>query len=89
MSDRPPSLPYRWDFVESPDMLHRWHSVRTDGATRVSDSFASLELAKADAIRLGFDPDTETWTVTAGGRTTHFRPGRIAVNLPSDEAPPE
>ena len=95
MSDRlapfrvaaPLSVQHRWDFIESSNRLHKWRNVGAAGETYASESFLSLELA-ADAIQRGFNPDTDYWTVTAGGRTTHFRPGRSAVNLPSGKAPP-
>ena len=77
----------KWDFTESEDRLHKWCLVHTDGGKRTSGPFVTLEDAKADAIKQGFNPDTDRWTVTYNGRTTHFRPGRVAVNLPANETP--
>ena len=82
----------KWDFVESSDKLHKlhkWRVVHTDGGIRTSGPFVTLADAKADAIKQGFNPDTDRWTVSGGGRTTYFRPGRISVNQQSDENPPD
>ena len=79
---------YKWDFVESEDRLHRWRTVRTNGDPHVSEAFEGLELAKSDALEQGFDPDTDYWTVTNNGRTTHFRPGLVPINMPSGQSAP-
>jgi len=57
---------------------------------RCSDTFVSprketLAAAIADAREHGFDPDAEYWVVISDGRTTHYRPGKAAVNLPAAE----
>ena len=79
---------HAWDFVERPhDGLHMWRVVRANGNTEVSERFASLVAAKADATLRGFEPDNDPWTVTSHGRTTHYRPGKSAINLPEGTAP--
>ena len=79
---------YKWDFVESADRLHRWRTVRTNGDPHVSEAFVSLALAKSNALEQGFDADIDCWTVTNNGRTTHFRPGLMPINMPSGQSPP-
>jgi hypothetical protein len=57
---------------------------------RSADSAASrplrtLDDAKADAARFGFDAAAHYWTATSSGRTTHYRPGKQPISLPEGE----
>jgi hypothetical protein len=72
-----------------------WRIERGDASTwcwfcpdgKSSGAFHSLSAALKDADRTGFLSASEYWAVTVDGRTTHFRPGRGGVNLPSGEMP--
>jgi hypothetical protein len=73
----------RWEFICAADKTWKWRF----GAGE-SGPFASLDAATANACSHGFDPFTQSWTSTADGRTTHYRPGKPPVNLPSGVEPP-
>jgi hypothetical protein len=71
-----------WEFVCDENNTWRW---RFGGGE--SGPFSSLEAATANATSHGFDPFSQSWTSTVGGRTTYYQPGKTPVNLPSGRAP--
>jgi xylulokinase len=73
----------RWEFICSTDGTWKWRF----GAGE-EGPFSSLDAATANATSHGFDPFKQSWTSTVDGRTTHYRPGRTPVNLPSGVEPP-
>ena len=79
---------HKWDFIEQPHGgFHMWRVVCANGDTEVSEPFASLVAAKENATLRGFEPENDPWTVTAQGRSTYFRPGQAALNLPEGAEP--
>ena len=74
----------RWLFICSKGGLWTWRSADSFAVA----TFTDLDAATADATLHGFDPFTHYWTANSGGRTTHFRPGKDPLNLPSTEDPP-
>ena len=71
-----PTVP-RWKFVCETDQTWTWRAVRT-----VSSPFVNHEAAMENAARCGFDPLSCYWTLTADGHTTHYRPGKMPIDLP-------
>jgi len=75
----------KWLFVGSPsDGTYTWRSAH-DGGT--SDPFSGLPTAVADAIDNGLNLTSDYWIVQMNGRTTHYRPGKMPINLPTGEEP--
>lgn len=79
----PPTVP-DWRFTRETDRTWRWRALGT-----VSAPFVTCEAAMEDAAQCGFDPPSCYWTVTLSARTTHYRPGRIPINLPDTVQPDE
>ena len=78
-----PAVP-SWLFLCAADRTWAWRSANAHG-----DLLPSLDVAIMVATKHGFDPFAHYWTATIDGRTTHYRPSRTPVNLPSNEDPPE
>jgi len=72
-----------WWFIGSEAGYWMWRSANS----AASGPLRTLEDAKADAARFGFDAAEHYWTATTEGRTSHFRPGQPSVNLPAGENP--
>ena len=68
----------RWQFVCEIDQVWTWRAVRT-----VSAPFVNPQAAMENAARCGFDPLNCYWTLTTDGRTTHYRPGKTPIDLPT------
>jgi len=80
---------HHWSFVAAGDSTWCWHTVLCDGtASEKSRRFHSIAAASVNAEIHGFDPFNHYWTATVARRTTHFRPGKSPVSLPTDKAPP-
>ena len=77
----------RWEFIHGYGQWS-WRAVRAYSKISGSASaFVSLDVAKAHATVIGFDPFSQYWTATNDGHTTHYRPGKTPVNLPCGETP--
>ena len=77
----------RWEFVGAEGETWTW--CRIDGSVQCSSAaFSDFAVALRDATINGFDPGRNYWLVMSKGRTTHFRPGKTPINLPSYEDPP-
>jgi hypothetical protein len=75
-----------WEFVLSDDGT--WRYCQVDGGIRCpSEIFSDFGSALAHATTEGFNPASEYWMVKSLGRTTHFRPGRNPINMPSGKEP--
>ena len=72
-----------WQFFHVQSKTWTWRSAK-----RSSEGFLSLLEATTDARKHGFDPTIHYWTAATGGRTTHYRPGKAPVNVPSSQDPP-
>ena len=76
----------RWEFIGAGDQTWTW--CRVDGAIQcASAAFSDFGAALADATTQGFNPVGNYWLVKSQGRATHFRPGKMPVNLPSGMSP--
>jgi hypothetical protein len=71
----------RWEFI-CDGRTWTWRF-----GTSTHGPFSSLDAATVSAASHGFDPNTQYWTATIAGRTTHCRPGKPTVNLPSGMEP--
>ena len=76
--------PNRWEFARITGRTWTWQFAK--GAT--SRAFSSLDAATANANNHGFDRFTCSWTATLNGRTTHYRPGRMPLDLLDGMEPP-
>ena len=75
----------QWAFICTNDGT--WTYRCADG--RVGGPFVTFAEASSDAAEHGFRSPSQYWTVTTGGRTTHYRPDMGWINLPAGETPPD
>ena len=76
----------RWEFCLE-NGAWRWRCFKPDEHAADASLFSRLFHALADAELHGFDRERDHWVVKHEGRATHFRPGKVAVNLPIDCEP--
>jgi len=72
-----------WEFVASEGDAWTWRRFNADWSLSrtSSQSFSSYGATTGDALEHGFSPTTCYWAVTFGGRTTHYRPGKIPITM--------
>jgi len=77
-----PSGP-NWVFIQDGNRTWTWTRNPDSDAPLTSIHHVTLQVAIDDAVANALVVNKHQWKATTAGRTTYFRPGIGAVNLPS------
>ena len=76
------------EVLAAPKNRWRWRKILASEALEtVSGEFADYGLAASDALRHGFKPKRQHWSLVTRHGTTHYSPGGDPVDIPNAADP--